>query len=32
MKNFLCGVLLVLASVVGYRLASDYLEDNREFR
>ncbi len=32
MKNFLCGILLVLATFVGYRLASDYLEDNRDFR
>ncbi|MBP2077967.1 hypothetical protein J2Z64_002222 [Oceanobacillus polygoni] len=32
MKKPLCGLLLVLLSFVGYRIASDYLEDNREFR
>ncbi|CDO02435.1 hypothetical protein BN988_00897 [Oceanobacillus picturae] len=33
MKNkTLCGFLLVLASLVGFRLLSDYMEDSRDFR
>lgn len=32
MKNTVCGILLVLTSLVGYRLLSDYLEDTRDFR
>jgi amino acid transporter len=31
MKNFLYGMLLVLVALVGYRVASDYLEDTRDF-
>lgn len=31
MKNFLYGLLLVLAALVGYRIASDYLEDSKDF-
>lgn len=32
MKNLFCYVLLTLAAIVGYRVASEYLEDNRDFR
>jgi hypothetical protein len=33
MKNkTFCSILLVIASLVGYRLLSDYLEDSRDFR
>jgi len=33
MKNrTLCSILLVVASLVGYRLISDYIEDTRDFR
>ncbi|CEI83990.1 hypothetical protein BN997_03922 [Oceanobacillus oncorhynchi] len=32
MKNLLCYVLLALTALVGYRVASEYLEDNRDFR
>lgn len=33
MKNkTLCSILLVIASFVGYRLLSDYMEDTRDFR
>ncbi len=31
MKKFFCGLLIVLASLIGYRMVSDYLEDNRDF-
>ncbi len=31
MKNFLYGLLFVLAALVGYRVASEYLEDTRDF-
>ncbi|MFU0791738.1 MAG: Transcriptional regulator [Virgibacillus proomii] len=33
MKNkTLCSILLVIASLIGYRLLNDYLEDQRDFR
>ncbi|MBP1968302.1 hypothetical protein J2Z83_000394 [Virgibacillus natechei] len=32
MRKGLCGIVLVLAALVGYRLASDYLEDTRDYR
>ncbi|SHG91308.1 hypothetical protein SAMN05421787_101652 [Virgibacillus pantothenticus] len=33
MKNkTLCGIFLVIASLIGYRLLSDYMEETRDFR
>lgn len=32
MKKFLCGALLVIASLIGYRIASECLEESRDFR
>ncbi|CDQ40315.1 hypothetical protein M948_16425 [Virgibacillus sp. CM-4] len=33
MKNkTLCGIFFVIASVIGYRVLSDYMEDSRDFR
>lgn len=32
MRKTFCGILLLLATVVGYRVAIDYLEDSRDFR
>lgn len=32
MRKGFCGLLFMIAALVGYRLVSDYMEDVRDFR
>lgn len=32
MKRVVCGLLFVIAALVGYRVVSDYAEETRDFR
>ncbi|MBM7598795.1 uncharacterized protein YxeA [Virgibacillus halotolerans] len=32
MKKILCGILFVLTAIIGYRVASECLEESRDFR